>query len=155
MNEPMDATILAVDDDATSRKILDRVLARAGFRVVMADSGISALEILSRTNPDLILLDVMMPGMDGYELCAELQANPDTADIPVIFITALGEQHDKTRGFALGAVDYVTKPIQPQTLSQVVGAQLKTSQRWKNLSEHRSALKGKASIAPADFTQFR
>ncbi|TMA55294.1 MAG: response regulator [Deltaproteobacteria bacterium] len=155
MNEPMDATILAVDDDATSRKILDRVLARAGFRVVMADSGISALEILSRTNPDLILLDVMMPGMDGYELCAELQANPDTADIPVIFITALGEQHDKTRSFALGAVDYVTKPIQPQTLSQVVGAQLKTSQRWKNLSEHRSALKGKASIAPTDFTQFR
>jgi two-component system sensor histidine kinase ChiS len=74
MDEPTNATILVVDDDEVSRKILERVLTHAGFRVFTANSGMSALQLLSQIEPSLILLDVMMPGMDGYELCAELRA---------------------------------------------------------------------------------
>src|SRR5258705_2315592 len=155
MDEPTNATILVVDDDEVSRKILERVLTHAGFRVFTANSGMSALQLLSQIEPSLILLDVMMPGMDGYKLCAELRASGETVNIPVVFITALGEQQDKARGFALGAVDYVTKPIQPKTLTQVVAAQLQTGLRWKNLSEHRNAMRGATNVVPADFRQFK
>ena len=155
MDEPTNATILAVDDDEVSRKILERVLTHAGFRVFTANSGMSALELLSQIEPSLILLDVMMPGMDGYELCAELRANEGTANIPVVFITALDEQQDKARGFALGAVDYVTKPIEPKTLTRVVAAQLQTGLRWEKLSEHRNSMRGATNVVPADFRQFK
>ena len=155
MNESTEATILAVDDDQVSRTILKRVLADTGCRVFAADSGKSALDLVDQIEPSLILLDVMMPGMDGYELCAELQARGKTANIPVVFITALGEQQDKARGFALGAVDYVTKPIQPKLLVQVVTAQLQTGLRWQKLYEHRNANRGAVAAAPHDFIQFR
>jgi type IV pilus assembly protein PilB len=150
MNSPIAATILTVDDDPVNRKIIERVLIQDGYRVVEADSGLKTLEVLRDVRPDLILLDVVMPGMDGYELCAKLQENADTADIPVIFITALGEKRDRAQGFALGAVDYVTKPVQTRALAQLVAAQMQTSERWKKLREHRGA-KG----APADFVEFK
>ena len=154
MNSPLEPTILTVDDDSVNRKILERVLKQNGYRVVEADSGIKTLEVLREVRPDLILLDVMMPGMDGYELCAKLQENADTADIPVVFITALGEKRDRAQGFALGAVDYVTKPVQTQALAQVVAAQIQTSERWKKLREHRGA-RGPTSVAPTDFVEFK
>src|SRR5918996_3241617 len=150
MNSPLEPTILTVDDDSVNRKILERVLKQNGYRVLEADSGIKTLEVLREVRPDLILLDVMMPGMDGYELCAKLQENADTADIPVVFITALGEKRDRAQGFALGAVDYVTKPVQTQALAQVVAAQIQTSERWKKLREHRGS-RGPTSVAPTDF----
>jgi type IV pilus assembly protein PilB len=150
MNSPIAATILTVDDDPVNRKIIERVLIQDGYRVVEADSGLKTLEVLRDVRPDLILLDVVMPGMDGYELCAKLQENADTADIPVVFITALGEKRDRAQGFALGAVDYVTKPVQTRALAQLVAAQMQTSERWKKLREHRGA-KG----APADFVEFK
>jgi len=155
MSESTETTILAVDDDEVSRTILKRVLADTGCRVFAADSGKSALDLVDQIEPSLILLDVMMPGMDGYELCAELQARGKTANTPVVFITALGEQQDKARGFALGAVDYVTKPIQPKLLTQVVTAQLQTGLRWQKLSEHRNASRGAIAAAPHDFIQFK
>jgi len=150
MNSPIAATILTVDDDPVNRKIIERVLIQDGYRVVEADSGLKTLEVLRDVRPDLILLDVVMPGMDGYELCAKLQENADTADIPVVFITALGEKRDRAQGFALGAVDYVTKPVQTRALAQLVAAQMQTSERWKKLREHRGA-RG----APADFVEFK
>ena len=150
MNSPIAATILTVDDDPVNRKIIERVLIQDGYRVVEADSGLKTLEVLRDVRSDLILLDVVMPGMDGYELCAKLQENADTADIPVVFITALGEKRDRAQGFALGAVDYVTKPVQTRALAQLVAAQMQTSERWKKLREHRGA-RG----APADFVEFK
>ncbi|HEY3168028.1 MAG TPA: ATPase, T2SS/T4P/T4SS family, partial [Candidatus Binatia bacterium] len=154
MNSPIEATILTVDDDPVNRKIIERVLKQNGYRVVEADSGVKSIEVLHEIRPDLILLDVMMPGMDGYELCAKLQENADTADIPVVFITALGEKRDRAQGFALGAVDYVTKPVQTEALAQLVAAQIQTSERWKKLREHRGA-KGLTGAVPTDFVEFK
>src|SRR4026209_2163613 len=93
MKSSEELLILTVDDDTVNRKIIERILTVAGYRSVGADSGPAALEILRETTPDLILLDVMMPGMDGYEVCSRLQKSPQTACIPVIFITGLGDRH--------------------------------------------------------------
>ncbi len=89
---------------------------RNDYQLVVATNGIDALEAISTERPDLILLDVNMPGMDGYEVCRKLKAQATTCDIPVIFITAMSELQDEERGFELGAVDYITKPISPSIL---------------------------------------
>jgi signal transduction histidine kinase len=104
------ATILIVDDDFTNLSVLGQCL-ESDYRVLVATSGQLALQLAMGTpKPDLILLDVMMPGMDGYEVIAQLKANPDTRDIPVIFVTALTSDMEEERGLQLGAVDYLYKP---------------------------------------------
>ncbi len=145
--------VLTVDDDAINRKLIEKILTGEGYRVFSAESGPSALAVLRDVAPDLILLDVMMPGMDGYEVCARLQQEPQTAYVPVIFITALGDNQDRARGFSLGAVDYVSKPIQKQTLLAKVAEQLKTSQRWKELSANDN--QSKAGYIAAQFKDFK
>ena len=105
-------SILLGDDTPGNLEILVQFFDKQGFEVFVATDGTSALEQVPSTHPDLILLDAMMPGLDGFETCQRLKANPDTADIPVIFMTALTETADKVKGFRAGAVDYVTKPIQ-------------------------------------------
>jgi diguanylate cyclase (GGDEF)-like protein len=102
--------VLVVDDDASNISILAHLL-EAEYDVVFATNGSEALELARATPPDLILLDVMMPGMDGYEVCRQLKASTITANIPVIFITGLDEHKAESRGLELGAVDYVTKPF--------------------------------------------
>jgi len=109
-----DAKILLVDDEPANLDVLRRVLEAQGCKVLLAPSGQVALKNARRARPDLILLDVMMPGMDGYEVCTRLKADPDTADIPVIFITARDLEGDVVRGFETGAVDYVAKPFKDQ-----------------------------------------
>ncbi len=104
--------ILLVDDNPTNIDVLYNFLADVGYEVLIAEDGMSALERVTLVNPDLILLDVMMPHIDGFEVCRKLQANPETKEIPVIFITALGSVEDKITGFKTGGVDYVTKPFQ-------------------------------------------
>ncbi|WP_299493303.1 PleD family two-component system response regulator [Acaryochloris sp. IP29b_bin.137] len=104
--------ILIVDDVPTNLSILAQTLRDQGFTVWVAKSGNKALKQLSHALPDLILLDIQMPGMDGLETCARLKADPRTADIPVIFMTALGDQVNKVKGLSLGAVDYITKPFE-------------------------------------------
>jgi propanediol utilization protein/CheY-like chemotaxis protein len=103
-------TILIVDDSVANTEILLAALADT-YDVSVIQDGPTALAALATVDPDLILLDVMMPGMDGYEVCAQLQANPDTCDIPVIFLTAMAEDKDEEKGLNLGAVDYITKPF--------------------------------------------
>ncbi|QPK63901.1 response regulator [Methylomonas sp. LL1] len=104
------ATILLVDDDSINLSVFGQCL-MVHYAVLVATSGTRALEIVQGAlKPDLILLDVMMPGMDGYEVMAQLKANPATRDIPVIFVTALTSDQDEERGLALGAVDYIYKP---------------------------------------------
>ena len=109
MNTPMNTTILVVDDVPTNITGLAGNL-RDQYRVLFATNGPDALDVVSQQPIDLILLDVMMPEMDGYEVCRQLKSNLMTRDIPVIFITALGEPHDEMRGLEAGAVDYLHKP---------------------------------------------
>lgn len=132
-----------------------KVLGGAGYRVVAAGSSLQALEVLREVRPNLILLDIMMPGMDGYELCAKLQDDSATADIPIVFLTALGERRNRAQAFALGAVEYVTKPVQSEALSQVVAAQLQTSRRWKTLREQSGRLRSLKKFTPTDFVDLK
>lgn len=104
--------VLIVDDDRFNVRVLHDIL-RKTYKVMAANNGEQALKAVNTTPPDIILLDVQMPGMDGYEVCARLKSNSNTRDIPVIFISALGETTDETKGLDLGAVDYLTKPISP------------------------------------------
>lgn len=107
------ATILAVDDVPENLQVLNAVL-KDHYRVKVATSGERALALATGAEPpDLILLDVMMPGMDGYEVCARLKEDPRTRDIPVLFVSARDEEEDEARGLALGAIDYIVKPIRP------------------------------------------
>ncbi|MFK0730121.1 MAG: response regulator [Gloeotrichia echinulata GP01] len=104
--------ILIVDDTPTNLEVLSEALTDSGFEVAVATSGENAIKQIEYDPPDLILLDVMMPGINGFETCRRLQANPKTRDIPVIFMTALNDTVDKIKGLSLGAVDYITKPFQ-------------------------------------------
>lgn len=105
------ASVMVIDDDHIFRNMLENCLDVFNFHVLAAKTGQEALEQLQHITPDVILLDVLMPEMDGFELCSRLKANQDTRDIPVIFMTALTDVVDKVQGFEVGAVDYITKPI--------------------------------------------
>ncbi|MDB6169726.1 MAG: response regulator receiver sensor signal transduction histidine kinase [Verrucomicrobia bacterium] len=114
------STILIVDDQPINVQLLKRKLERENLRVVAAYSGIEALDVVRKEKPDLILLDVMMPDMDGIEVCQRLQASEDTRSIPVIFVTARTSKEGKIEGLNVGAVDYITKPIDlDETLARV------------------------------------
>ncbi len=108
----MPETILIVDDTPANLGVLVETLGGAGYRLMVAEDGEEALEQVTQTIPDLILLDVMMPGIDGFETCRRLKGRTATREIPVLFMTALGETADKVRAFAAGGVDYLTKPFE-------------------------------------------
>jgi len=108
------SSILIVDDVAENISLLFEFLISHNFEVSVAENGESALEVIEEYPPNLILLDVMMPGIDGFETCRRIKANPKTQDIPIIFMTALSDTVDKVKGLELGAVDYVTKPFQQE-----------------------------------------
>lgn len=113
MNDPIKATVLIVDDTPANLALLSDTLSEAQYRVLVATDGLSALEQIGYSKPDIILLDVVMPGIDGFETCNRLKSNPDTLDIPVLFMTGLSELDDLLRGFSEGGVDYIVKPIRP------------------------------------------
>ncbi|MEO0867062.1 MAG: response regulator [Cyanobacteria bacterium J06642_11] len=113
-------SILVVDDNPNNVKVLCDLLSKNNYRVSIAKSGESALKKVARSSPDLILLDIMMPGMDGFEVCTRLKAAPNTKDIPILFMTALSDTVNKVKGLTLGAVDYITKPIEhEETLARI------------------------------------
>ena len=145
--------ILCVDDEVIQLRVLKGWLTHFGYDVLTAESGEQALETIQQTKPDCLILDIMMPGMDGYKVCARLQENEDTAQIPVIFVTGLGDAHDKARAFALGAVDYVEKPFDEQTFHDKVRACLQATPRWQALQQ-RAAPQPQRS-KPEDFWHFR
>ena len=103
--------ILSIDDDADIRRLIEQILLNNGYEVITAESGKKALQLINTLKPDLILLDAMMPEMSGYDLCAKLQENNETAYIPVIFLTALEKEQDKVKAFSVGAAGYITNPI--------------------------------------------
>jgi putative two-component system response regulator len=115
------AKILIVDDEPLNLKVLKQVL-QDDYRLSFAKNGVDALELVKKERPGLILLDVMMPGMTGFEVCRQLKSDPDTHTIPVIFVTALADEADESEGFNAGGVDYINKPISPA----LVRARVKT-----------------------------
>jgi DNA-binding response OmpR family regulator/nitrogen-specific signal transduction histidine kinase len=125
-------TILIIDDDAPSLKALMDHLQELGFKTLAARNGERGLKVAHRSNPDLILLDVMMPKMDGFETCRRLKENEATKNIPVIFLTALADTTNKIKGFEAGAVDYIAKPIQ----NREVSVRIRTHLRLRELTEH-------------------
>ncbi len=127
--------ILIVDDTPANLEVISDTLSDAGFEVAIAPSGERAFKQLQLQLPDLILLDVMMPIMDGFEVCQQLKANPITQDIPVIFMTALSDTESKTKGFELGAVDYITKPFQEAEVLARVKTHLQLRRLTKNLEQ--------------------
>ncbi|MEH1794062.1 hybrid sensor histidine kinase/response regulator [Nostoc sp.] len=132
--------ILIVDDVPNNLKVLSDTLANAGFEVAIATSGESALQQLEHTPVSLILLDVMMPGMDGFETCQRIKANAKTRNIPIIFITALSESVNKVTGFELGAIDYITKPFQQGEVLARVRTHLKLNQLSQSLEARNTEL---------------
>ncbi len=116
MSSNQSATILVVDDNPQNIQVVGRVLRDKDYDVVFARSGEKALSYLENEKPDLILLDIMMPGMDGYQVCHTIIENYSDYKIPVIFVTAKTETDDIVKGFEIGAVDYVTKPFKPPEL---------------------------------------
>lgn len=129
--------ILIVDDIEENLKVLTETLVEEGFYPLQAKSGERAIQIAAAARPDLILLDIKMPGMDGFETIAALKADPKTADIPVIFISALNQIDDKVRGFQAGAVDYVSKPFQKEEVVARVSTHLKLRLALRNVEEER------------------
>ena len=134
-------TVLIVDDTPANVGILVEYLEGRQVRVAVAQEGEEGLARAEFVQPDLILLDVMMPGMDGFETCRRLKASPRTRDIPVIFMTALSETHDKVAGFAAGGVDYVTKPFQIDEVWARVTTHLALRSAQKRLAEQNAQLR--------------
>lgn len=144
------ATILIVDDDTDNLDILSRLL-DAHYHVFAAPTGERALAIATGEHkPDLILLDVLMPHMDGYDVLAQLRENPSTNDIPVIFVTGLDSTEDEAKGFNLGAVDYITKPYRSQIILARVHTQLELKRARDFLSNHNRILEEQVSARTAD-----
>jgi putative two-component system response regulator len=140
LNERRLRTILIVDDTAENVSLLEAILA-AEYLIRTASRGGEALEIAREVRPDLILLDIMMPEMSGYEVCEKLKADPVTASIPVIFVTALLSATDEVRGFEAGCVDYITKPVVAATVRSRVKAQLALRDVQVGLEEWNCSLK--------------
>ncbi|MEG3924849.1 EAL domain-containing protein [Microcoleus sp. T3_D1] len=136
-----DNVILIVDDNPNNLKLLFDFLKESGFKVLVAKDGESAIEKLQEVSPNIILLDVMMPGMDGFETCHRLKASVATKDIPVIFMTALTDRVDKVKGLSMGAVDYITKPFQQEEVLARVQLHLRLRNLTKTLEEQNVLLK--------------
>lgn len=115
--------VMVVDDEPNNLRLMGQIL-KEKYQLSFAADSTKALDIARKIVPDIILLDIMMPGMDGYETCRRLKAHPVTAKIPVIFVSALGETEDERKGFEIGAVDYITKPVSPPIVLARVAAHL-------------------------------
>jgi two-component system sensor histidine kinase ChiS len=133
--------ILLVDDNAMNLQVLHETLDGRGYKLLIAKNGESALAITHKAKPSLILLDIMMPGMDGFEVCRRLKADPETEEIPVIFLSALDDTKDKVKGLDLGAVDYVSKPFQAEEVIARVNTHLTISSLKKSLAGKNDELK--------------
>ncbi|MBU0935820.1 MAG: response regulator [Spirochaetes bacterium] len=142
MSENFGGLVLVVDDIEENLKVLSETLIQAGYRPLQAKSGERAIEIARKAQPDLILLDIKMPGMDGFETIRHLKADAQTEPIPVIFISALNQIEDKVQGFTSGAVDYVSKPFQKEEVLARVGTHLRLRQALRAVEAERQKSEG-------------
>lgn len=132
------ASILIVDDEEDIREILSYNLSRENHKVRAVDNGLACLKAIGEEKPDLILLDVMMPGMDGIEVCENLKSNPDNQDILICFLTARSEDYSQIAGLESGGDDYVTKPIKPKVLVSRINALLRRKEVAKPIEQPAS-----------------
>jgi len=139
--------ILVVDDERLNINVLVELL-KDKYKMMAAKNGEQALKAVRSSNkPDLILLDIMMPDMDGYEVCRLLKEDPETKDIPVIFISAMSEVNDETKGFELGAVDYITKPISPAVVQARVKTHLALQEATELVKQHSKRMEDELTVA--------
>jgi putative two-component system response regulator len=139
-HQSVTGTILVADDQAANRELLDELLTAQGFRVVAVPDGAAAVEELSKTQVDLLLLDVMMPHLNGFEVCQKIKSNPETYLIPVVLITALSDKQDRIEGIKAGADDFLTRPVDRAELLARVGSLLKLKHRTDELERAESVL---------------
>ena len=137
---PLPALVLIVDDNPVNLEVLSSTLLSAGLEVAIARDGEEAIELAGQAEPELILLDALMPGLDGFETCSRIKANPATRSIPVIFMTALTEAQFRIRGFSVGAVDYVTKPFERTELLARVETQISLRRATRAVEEQNRRL---------------
>ena len=122
-------TVLVVDDLPGTLGLLNEALEAAGYTVLLAQSALFALSVIERVTPDIILIDAIMPGMDGFALCRIMKRNPALSAVPIIFMTGLTESEHVVRGFEAGGVDYVTKPVTPNEVIARIGVHLVNARR--------------------------
>lgn len=140
MSDHTDARVLIVDDNTNNLAVLYRYLDDVGFEVLVSQDGERAIRLARQEQPDVILLDIMLPGIDGFQTCHELKSDPTTSDIPVIFISALTDIEDKVRGFEAGGVDYITKPFNQEEVLARLQAHV-TIKRQREQLDHLNATK--------------
>lgn len=145
-------TILIVDDEEINRILLASILEENGFDYCMAANGDEAISVAAQEQPDLILLDIMMPDKDGYQACKELKEDPVTTHIPIIFISTMGDTEDKVKGLELGGTDYITKPFDTGELLARVNGQLKIKHLTENLLQANRELRQKQKALDADLS---
>jgi type IV pilus assembly protein PilB len=150
MNE--NPRIVYIDDNQDMLKLAERILSDAGYEVITSMSPTDGIAKVKKESPDVVLLDINMPSMDGYTVCSNLQKDKETEFIPVIFLTALESDKDKAKAFSVGAVDYLVKPIKKEELISMIERHVKTRKRWKKLSERPTGIRG--YIKPLDFKRF-
>ncbi|SJZ91522.1 Histidine kinase-, DNA gyrase B-, and HSP90-like ATPase [Trichlorobacter thiogenes] len=147
------SVILVVDDDANNLAVVRDCLVSFGYTILVAEDGESAVKRADYAQPDLILLDVMMPGIDGYETCRRLKALKSTHAIPVLFMTALAETGNKVKGLEAGAVDYITKPFQREELLARIAVHLHNRELTKRLQEAKELLEARVEERTAELAQ--
>ncbi|MFA7061693.1 MAG: response regulator [Pedobacter sp.] len=145
--------ILTVDDDPNNLAVVRDCLVEFNYTILVAEDGESAIKRAAYSHPDLILLDIMMPGIDGYETCRRLKSQESTKDIPVIFMTALAETEHKVKGLEVGAVDYITKPFQREELLARIAVHLHIRELTKKLQEAKDSLETRVVERTAELAQ--
>jgi two-component system NtrC family sensor kinase len=146
-------TILLIDDNPTNLGVLYGALSQYGYEIFIEMDGNSGIQQAQKTLPDLILLDVMMPGIDGFETCRQLKEHPETQEIPIIFMTALSDTVDKVKGLQLGGVDYITKPFQQEEVIARIQVHLKLRQMSLELEQEKLNLEVKVQERTAELQQ--
>lgn len=139
-HQPITGTILVADDQAANRELLEELLTAQGCKVIIVPDGAAAVKELARTQVDLVLLDVMMPRLNGFEACEKIKTSPDTYLIPVIMITALSDKQDRLEGIKVGADDFLSRPVDRTELLARVQSLLKLKQRTDELERAESVL---------------
>ncbi len=134
-------TVLVAEDNPENRKLIEDTLQSNGYRLLYARDGHETLAVARAQNPDLLLLDINMPGINGFEVCAQLKADPATAQMPILMITALSDIEDRVRGLGLGAEDYITKPFSPRELLARVEAHLRIKTRTDQLAATQAQIR--------------
>jgi two-component system alkaline phosphatase synthesis response regulator PhoP len=133
----MDKKILVIEDDAIASRLIEYTLGKEGYEVLLAKNGLEGISKARSEEPDLIILDIMLPGIDGFEVCHRLRSEPQTAHLPILMLSGKAQEIDKATGLKVGADDYVTKPASPRELANRVKALLERKVAGKLLAEKR------------------